>query len=370
MRPRRGCKKPRLGTSSDEDGEAEGEKLKDLVQRLPCYQGEGSLAVKTKKSVEEDEGQLEEQQRQLVEDRKQLKEELERVENVKKKMEEDKVQLEQEKAKVEEERVKMEKMSKELQSQVECPVCLTLPREDKAVPCCPQGHIVCSTCRDKSIRQGRLDCPTCRVPMGQGQSLLALTVIKNVQHECGHQGCSVKFNLDQIKEHEETCVRRRIPCPGPGVNCAAVIPLCNVLNHVQGCPGCVWLGKVAVLETHIKVKNVGRWNELRYKTAVFEFEEGRLFFVKSTRKEGIYKVDVVMKGSQEDCEDFVAEASILNSETGKPVFKSSFQPRSLTDQNEAVFCLSVPVGALSKAWKYDENAREYLIDSSVKIVKS
>ena len=57
-------------------------------------------------------------------------------------------------------------------------------------------------------------------------------------------------------------------------------------------------------------------------------------------------------------------------ETGKPVFKSSFQPRSLTDQNEAVFCLSVPVGALSKAWKYDENAREYLIDSSVKIVKS
>ena len=155
MWPRRGCKKPRLVTSSDEDSEAEGEKLKDLVQRLPCYQGEGSLAVKTKKSVEEDEGQLEEQQRQLAEDRKQLKEELERVENVKKKMEEDKVQLEQEKAKVEEERVKMEKMSKELQSQVECPVCLTLPREDRAIPCCPQGHIVCSTCRDKSIRQAK-----------------------------------------------------------------------------------------------------------------------------------------------------------------------------------------------------------------------
>ena len=156
--------------------------------------------------------------------------------------------------------------------------------------------------------------------MGQGQSLLALTVIKNVQHECGHQGCSVKFNLDQIKEHEETCVWKRIPCPGSGVKCTAAIPLCNVLNHVQGCPGCKWFGKVAdgehiVLETHIKVENAGRRNGYHYKTAVLESGEGRLFFVKSTRKEGIYKVDVVMKGSQEDCEDFVAEASILNSET-------------------------------------------------------
>ena len=162
MRPMRGCKKPRLVDSSGEEDEAERDKLKDLVQRLPCYQGEGSLAIKTKKSVEED-------MRQLEEVRKQLKEEMDKVDNVKNKVEEDKAQVEQERVKVElaklaveedrvkveEERVKVEKLSKELKSQVECPVCLTMPREDRAIPCCPQGHIVCSTCKDKSIRQAK-----------------------------------------------------------------------------------------------------------------------------------------------------------------------------------------------------------------------
>ena len=198
-----------------------------------------------------------------------------------------------------------------------------------------------------------MDCPTCRVPMGQGRSLLALTVIKNVKHECGHQGCNVKLELDQIKEHEETCVWKLILCPGNGSRrCTAVIPLCNVLNHAQGCPGCEWFGKLAdeegiVLETYIKDENMGRQNRYRYKTAVFESGEGRLFFVNSTMKEGIYKVDVVMKGSLEDCEDFMVEASILNLEKGKPVFKSSFQPRPLTDQNEAIYCLSAPEKGLS-----------------------
>ena len=237
MRSMRGCKKPRLEAGSDEEDEAsleppprtEREKLKVLVQRLPCYQGEGSLPIKTKNSVEEDKRQLEEERKQLKEDMEKLnivKKEMEiekgkvreerlkveeemkwalimknkveeekakveqdkakveedkakveedkakvkqekikvdleknkveeekvEVESVKNKVEEDKTKVEQERVKVEEERVKMEKMSKELQSQVECPVCLTMPREDMPVPCCPLGHIVCSTCKDNSIR--------------------------------------------------------------------------------------------------------------------------------------------------------------------------------------------------------------------------
>ena len=34
-------------------------------------------------------------------------------------------------------------------------------------------------------------------------------------------------------------------------------------------------------------------------------------------------------------------------EKGKPVFKCSFQPRPLTDQKEAIYCLSVPERGLS-----------------------
>ena len=89
--------------------------------------------------------------------------------------------------------------------------------------------------------------------MGQGQSLLALTVIKNVQHECSAM-CSVKLNFGQIKEHEETCDWRLIPCPGMGLFCKANTPLVNVLNHAEVCPTVNglqyrWMGRGLFSET-------------------------------------------------------------------------------------------------------------------------
>ena len=108
---------------------------------------------------------------------------------------------------------------------------------------------------------------------------------------------------------------------------------------------------------------------LRWSTKVLESEEGWFFFVKSTLKGGRYEVDVLMKGSQEDCTDFMVEVSILNAVTGKPEYKSSFKPRPLTDQNEAIYCLSVPEKSLSRAWKYGQNEGKYIILSRVKIVK-
>jgi len=299
-----------------------------------------------------------------------------KVEQEKARVEQARLVVEEDRLKVDEDRVKIEKMSKELQSQIECPVCLSMPRDDRPVPCCPQGHFVCSTCRDELIRQGKLDCPTCRVPMGQGQSLLALTVIKNVQHECGHQGCNVKLNFDKIKEHEEKCIWRLIPCPGMGINCTAKTPLFNVVHHAEVCPDCTWPpkqvdGEEALFTNHLRVHKVGSQGRLRWETKILESGEGWFFFVRSSRKKGRYEVDVLMKGSQEDCEVFMVEASILNVDTRKPVFKSSFQPRPLTDgdQDEAIYCLSVPEKGLSKAWKYSQIRGKFTILYSVRIVK-
>ena len=174
------------------------EELNALVRKLPCYQGEGSMANQPSKSVgvEGDEKSLEENQRN------QLKEELKKVEEVKIKLQEDRVKLEEytvkvkakverenakvekgkaevkrekaeveeektkvelektrmeeEKAKLGEERVRVEKLIKEQESLVECPVCLSLPREDRAVPCCPKGHFVCTSCLENLIRQAQV----------------------------------------------------------------------------------------------------------------------------------------------------------------------------------------------------------------------
>ena len=96
--------------------------------------------------LEEEKRQLKEEKRQLKEDKRQLKEE-------KRQLERENGQLEEDKGLLEMERDQTKNILKEHASLVECPVCLMLPREDKAVPCCPQGHFVCSTCKDKLIRQ-------------------------------------------------------------------------------------------------------------------------------------------------------------------------------------------------------------------------
>ena len=105
--------------------------------------------------VEQEKAKVEQEKVKVEQQKIQVEEDKAQVEQEKVKLTHERAKVEQEKVKVDEERVKMEKLSKELQSQVECPVCLTLPREDRAVPCCPQGHIVCSSCRDQSIRQAK-----------------------------------------------------------------------------------------------------------------------------------------------------------------------------------------------------------------------
>ena len=146
-----------------EEALKENKRLVDRVKGL-----EKSLATKTEENVKVGEGKelLEADRRQLKEERGHFEEEKKTVNWMKTKVEEEKLKMEQEKFKVEEERVRVEeekvrleeekvrveKMSKEQQKLVECPVCLTLPREDRAVPCCPQGHFVCSPCMDQLTR--------------------------------------------------------------------------------------------------------------------------------------------------------------------------------------------------------------------------
>lgn len=135
-----------------EEAVKENKSLMDRVKGL-----EKSLASKTRgeerRQLKEERGQFEEEMKTKVE---QVKVELEegrvKVEKEKVQVEKEKVWVEEERVRVEEEKVKVEKMLKEQQNLVECPVCLTLPREDRAVPCCPQGHFVCSPCMDQLTR--------------------------------------------------------------------------------------------------------------------------------------------------------------------------------------------------------------------------
>ena len=73
-----------------------------------------------------------------------------------------------------------------LSDELECPVCLVIPRE-VPVPACPVGHIVCKKCRVNVTT-----CPTCRRQMHQdGTNTFANKMIERIPHPCKY-GCQVK----------------------------------------------------------------------------------------------------------------------------------------------------------------------------------
>lgn len=91
----------------------------------------------------------------------------------------------------------------QLKSKVECPVCYEVPKRTP-IPVCPNGHIVCQSCKQET-------CPMCREPMEEARSLVAATVVENFLHNCDYitYGCNVvQIKHSDIVEHLDACPYR------------------------------------------------------------------------------------------------------------------------------------------------------------------
>ena len=98
----------------------------------------------------------------------------------------------------------------ELQMLVECPVCMTTPKEGP-MPCCPAGHLTCAPCLQALKKKGKKTCPLCRGPLGKGKSLLSSAIIKTSEEE------------------------RSSPQPGPSNSVlSSPVPKKKVVNAIKG----------------------------------------------------------------------------------------------------------------------------------------
>merc|ERR1712126_228078 len=134
-------------------------------------------------------------------------------------MDKTKKQMEEE---LKENKDKMKKLVSELRSGIYCPVCLSVPTQGP-VYVCPNGHTVCSTCKTTN-------CATCRTKMCDSTSLLAVTVINNIDHECPHLGCAQEVPLPDLKEHKRTCEYKPINCPSE--SCSLSVAYNQLLDHL------------------------------------------------------------------------------------------------------------------------------------------
>ena len=99
-----------------------------------------------------------------------------------------------------------QKLISDLQSSLECPVCLETIRT-APVQCCRNGHLICNTCLSRAHI-----CPTCRAPMGHGMAMRCVSHVANrlidlLPHPCTNKdrGCPVEELLTVLTSHETEC---------------------------------------------------------------------------------------------------------------------------------------------------------------------
>jgi len=220
-----------------------------------------------------------------------------------------------------EEQRKFKKLSDRLKDKVECPVCLDTPRIGP-VPVCTNGHVVCRSCKTQS-------CPTCRVDMGPGTSLIAVTVIENIEHECKFDECTECFTLDMIDDHVKVCSHRQVTCPTS--DCEEEFPLSKLLDHLTAkTNNCSYALKMLIGDSPMFRKNIGLKpnrrsdSDLVWKVSTFSYDD-KNFVVFPEKNDNIYYISVVMFASEEECSKYKIEIAVHEYDTIEDDCDTSFR---------------------------------------------
>jgi len=208
----------------------------------------------------------------------------------------------------------------DLESVVECPVCLVIPRS-LPIPCCPAGHIMCRPCRGRVLH-----CPTCRRQLGDNTSSLAAALIERVKHKCQYSefGCTHRDLLRPLTQHEEACPERTLQCPPPN-GCQERVQLRGYHEHAvkQGCSvemrsqhtkfnlskgWLQWDGSSARNSEEFNLKEDLAWTFFHFSKFQRQFYLSAQYYA----NEQLFLFYVMVIGGQEVAEDYSASISISN----------------------------------------------------------
>jgi len=249
----------------------------------------------------------------------------------------------------EETRSKQKIILDKLKDKIECPVCLEIPRTGPA-HVCSNGHFVCKKCRGDT-------CPTCRCPMGNGKSLLAVTVMENIDHKCKFSDCEEVFSVDTVDDHEKICEHRTVLCPNE--SCSDAIPLSKMLDHL-GQRTCSSDSEPTVIDQEtgkgranfkISSESSVAKRDLIWSVNTFVYQNNS--FVLYPRKfENFYYFTLVMLDSREECSKFnieleVHERDSSSSKDSSVSFRFSGQPCSIDEDKATLKYLGLSVNNMA-----------------------
>ena len=262
---------------------------------------------------------------------------------------------------------KYKKLVEQIEERLECPMCLTVPKEAPAITC-KKGHLACLSCLHGWLAGGRRQCPYCRGELLFGvKSLLADLVIKNIDHECNLNGCVKRVPYDDLADHQEKCQFRLVKCPGSNQQCNMMVPFCQVVpDHFNECSDmtmCQYPDEsLSLTFSEDCLEESFGWD-----TIVIQHMLGT-FFVRAEKDNSLFTIEVVMKGTEEDCQEVNAEITIKDPNSGgKSIFSCSHHPRPMGKENTKEFCLSVTQTALAKTWSHNKVLNRIVFFVDIKI---
>jgi len=304
----------------------------DSVEMEESVRYEGELET-LKAEIEEKNEEIEALQRQANDERKKH---AETVKDLKKVIDDDKIEVNNLKRKyteaIESQAGEAKKAKKEvddlkrklnvvdlLKDRIECPVCMEIPRKGPVLVC-SNGHLVCITCKQET-------CPSCRVRMGNGRSLLAETILENIDHECEFDDCDDCFPVDKIEEHSKVCSHRYVSCPYGG--CELKIGLSKLIDHLNKNP-CSYdsapklIAKSSDIETRNFIVNDKKSANAYWKLDTFSFEDV-CFGIFAQKHAGEYCFCSVMFSSEEECSKYKIDMAVHDRDSTREASEACFK---------------------------------------------
>ena len=186
------------------------------------------------------------------------------------------------------------------------------------------------------VAQGLVNCPNCREPMGNNMSLLAKTVIENIEHDCSNEGCDKKLSHKEVVKHrQELCKYRKVLCPGNSKACNVILPFCALNDHLMICTSVVVVnhqttGSSGSCRVWFQKDLLDR-DQISFMTRIFHLNN-EVYAMQTKMDNGKLSFGVLMHADREKCERFKVTMEIQDSnlQTG---FLAQFNPAPVDLEN-------------------------------------
>ena len=255
---------------------------------------------------------------------------------------------------------KYKKMMTGLRSNVECPVCISVPTDGHMLTC-PRGHLVCNTCRVKMRAEGQENCPVCSEPMGNNKSLLAMAVIENMEHECTNTGCKEMLSYDEVRKHkEELCKYRPVLCPG--IKCGSLFPSSSFDNHAKTCDSIDMETNTRTWFT-VDADDADDTANSQWNTQIYHMNK-EVFGLRLGICNGNFFFETLMLAEKEKCNRFKTTISILdpNDETS---FVGQFNPTPIGATHVQGSRLTIEKKSMDTIIRTTHGLRKFVVDFSI-----